>query len=82
MKVKLTVDDVEKFKVACEATDIAILEQKKYGKKTVLIVNVKHSSQLYEAGKIESFIEIVPAVEQQVNDKIEKELENAKPKKH
>ena len=50
--------DVELFKVACEATDITIKESKSYGKHTVIVVSVKHASQLYEAGLIQSSLDL------------------------
>lgn len=45
---------MDNFKIACEATDIVVKQEKSYGKKTVVIVSVKHASQLYEAGLIEA----------------------------
>jgi fructose-specific phosphotransferase system component IIB len=59
MKVKLTVQDVEKFKLACEATDIRIEDQRQYGKTSVVQVSVKHVSQLYAAGLIQSSLDIL-----------------------
>lgn len=54
MLVKLPVLNLDNFKIACEATDIVVKQEKSYGKKTVVIVSVKHASQLYEAGLIEA----------------------------
>ena len=46
---------MQKFKIACEASDITIKETKDYTKGlTVAIVSVKHASQLYEAGLIQA----------------------------
>jgi hypothetical protein len=56
MLVKLPVLNLDNFKIACEATDIVVKQEKSYGKKTVVIVSVKHASQLYEAGLIEASI--------------------------
>jgi len=57
-KIKLTVSEFEKFEIACEATDVRIEEKKTYGKNTVVVVNIKHPSQLYQAGLIQSQIEV------------------------
>ena len=54
MKVKLTVKNYAKFVVACEATDIKINDSKDYADTTVVIVQLRHASQLYECGLIQS----------------------------
>jgi hypothetical protein len=52
--IKLCVDDVDAFKVACDAADINIKSQKVLLKKTYFIVSVRTPSQLYELGLIQS----------------------------
>jgi fructose-specific phosphotransferase system component IIB len=79
MKVKLTISDVKKFEVACEATDIRIDDRKNYGTKAVLLVNVKHPSQLYEAGLIqatltESDLQPVKEVKEEAKEQVKPEL--------
>jgi len=63
MKVKLSIDNLVKFKIACEATDVKVMEHRNFGKKTVVIVNVKSASQLYELGQVESTITEVEITE-------------------
>jgi hypothetical protein len=58
MKVKITVEDYARFELACEANDAKIVEMRKFGKKTVVIVSIKSASVLYEVGKTEPFIDL------------------------
>jgi hypothetical protein len=69
MKVKLTVNDIKRFELACESQDIAINERKSYGSATVCIVNIKHASQLYNAGLIQNTIELTAVKPEQVAEK-------------
>jgi hypothetical protein len=47
MKVKITVEDVQRFELACEANDAKIVESRKFGKKTVVIISVRSARQVY-----------------------------------
>lgn len=58
MKVKLSVENLDKFKLSCEANDVTVLESRQYGKKTIVIVQFKSVSQIYEVGKLEPSIDI------------------------
>jgi hypothetical protein len=62
MKVKLTISDFSNFQLACEATDIRIVEKKDFGTKVIAIVDYKHASQLYEAGLMQKGI-TAPVIE-------------------
>ncbi len=74
MKVKMTIKNAEKFRIACEATDIRIEESKKYGQTEVMIVTVRHASQLYDAGLLQAEISSQqPAIESPVTIVADKE---------
>jgi hypothetical protein len=66
MLVKVTVDNLDLFKVACEATDITVKQVKNYGKKTVVQVSVKSPSQLYECGMVQGSLPTDAKLEEQV----------------
>jgi hypothetical protein len=52
--VKLTVENVQQFEIACEAVDIRIKERRTIGKKEYIIVSIRNPSQLYELGLVQA----------------------------
>jgi hypothetical protein len=50
MQVKINVDNLDLFKVACEATDVTIRDSRVYGKQLVVQVSFRNPEQLFRLG--------------------------------
>ena len=67
MKIKLTLENTAKLEIACKVIDATILDRKKYGKKTVVLLNVRKPADLYELGKIEESITVEDVMQEEKN---------------
>jgi hypothetical protein len=91
MKVKLTVENFEQLRVACHIADATILESIKYGKRTVVLVNVRKPADIFELGVLsesitlddvtESIANEIDKSQASIGEKKELELIKAKEKK-
>ena len=52
MKVKISTDNFERFRMACEVTGADIIQSLRYGKTSLVVINVKKPSDLFELGKV------------------------------
>ena len=89
MQVKITVENFEKLRLACQVVSAEILKSTRYGKKSVVILAVKKASDLYELGRVEESLtvgDVVTEFEKEIKEKIsnipldDKEIINKKRK--
>jgi hypothetical protein len=73
MKIKLTVEQLEKFKLACEANDVKVIDTRNYGKKTVVQVDYKHGQQLYEIGLLQDTVVLQSDEKKAISEPIKSE---------
>jgi len=74
MKVKITVDNFEKLRSACDVIGCVIEKSVKYGKKSVVELIVKKASDLYELGRVEEGLtvgDVITEFEREVKQKVE-----------